>query len=51
VPAFLLVSSVFVGFPFFFLSIEGSMTMISLLEAIVSMAEKYWLIIFLSFHN
>jgi hypothetical protein len=48
VPAFLLVSGVFVGFPFFFLSIEGSMTMISMLEAIVAMAEKYWLIIFLA---
>ncbi len=48
VPQFLLVSAVFIGFPFFFLSNEGSMTVTSMLEAIVEMAAKYWLIIFLA---
>ena len=47
-PQFLLVSAVFIGFPFFFLSKENSMTVTSMLEAILEMASKYWLIIFLS---
>ncbi|MBN8544544.1 MAG: hypothetical protein J0L60_00295 [Ignavibacteria bacterium] len=47
-PQFLLVSAVFIGFPFFFLSKENSMTVTSMLEAILEMASKYWLIIFLA---
>jgi hypothetical protein len=47
-PAFLLVSSVFIGFPFFFLSRAGSMTFTSLLEAVLEMVLNYWLILFLA---
>ncbi len=47
-PGFIIVSAVFIGFPFFFLSRENSMTTASMLEAIIEMVIKYWLIIFLA---
>jgi len=48
VPGFLIVSVVFIGFPFFFLSQEDSMTLSSMFTAIGDMVTKYWLIIFLA---
>ncbi len=47
-PGFIIVSVVFIGFPFFFLSQENSMTPDSMLDAILEMISKYWLIIFLA---
>ncbi len=47
-PGFIIVSAVFIGFPFFFLSNENSMTPDSMLEAILEMVAKYWLIFFLA---
>lgn len=47
-PGFLIVSVVLIGFPFFFLSQENSMTPDSMLEAILEMVAKYWMIIFLA---